>query len=79
MYITKLKSTFQEGKTWQKDSGKNVCGMYTPHTPLLYIAKRGLTVIYLFFLFLIQNIDCGYSLGEAVLTCTHIQCFEREY
>ena len=36
------------------------------------------TGVYLFFLFLLQNIDCGYSnrLAEAVLTCTHDQCFE---
>ena len=31
-----------------------------------------------FFLFLLQNIDCGYSL-EAVLTCTHYQCFQQKY
>ena len=34
------------------------------------------------FLFLLQNIDCGYSLDrlrEAVLTCTHNLCFEQKY
>ena len=31
----------------------------------------------LFFLFLTQNIDCGNTL-EAVLTCTHNQCFEQK-
>ena len=25
-----------------------------------------------------QNSDCGHTLGEAVLTCTHNQCFELE-
>ena len=38
-----------------------------PETPLLYrksgvYIKVGLTRVYLFFLFLLQNIDCGYSL-----------------
>ena len=27
------------------------------------------------FLIFAQNIDCGYLLGEAVLTCTHNLCF----
>ena len=30
-----------------------------PQTPLLYMGYAG---VYLFFLFLLQNIDCGYSL-----------------
>ena len=33
------------------------------------------------FLFLLLNIDCGYSLEvliEAVLTCTHNLCFEQK-
>ena len=30
--------------------------------PYLYIVKLGYTGVYLFFLFLLQNIDCGYSL-----------------
>ena len=35
----------------------------SPHTPLyFYIVKVGFTGVCLFFLFLIQNIDCGYSL-----------------
>ena len=29
--------------------------------PHFYIAKLGFTGVYLFFLFLLQNIDCGYS------------------
>ena len=32
-----------------------------PFEPHFYIAKRGYTGVYLF-LFLLQNIDCGYSL-----------------
>ena len=37
------------------------CNVYLlkPH---VYVIKLGKTGVYLFFLFLIQNIDCGYSL-----------------
>ena len=31
-------------------------------TPHFYIEKVGFTRVYIFFLFLLQNIDCGYSL-----------------
>ena len=46
-----------------------------------YIVKLGYAGVYLFSLFLLQNIDCGYSrsLDEAVLTCTHYLCFEQKY
>ena len=33
-----------------------------PLTPHFYIVKLGFTGVYFFFLFLLQNIDCGYSL-----------------
>ena len=33
-----------------------------PLKPNLYIEKLGFAGVYLFFLFLLQNIDCGYSL-----------------
>ena len=33
-----------------------------PHTPHIYIEKVGFTRVYIFFLFLLQNIDCGYLL-----------------
>ena len=33
-----------------------------PLTPHFYIEKVGFTRVYLFLLFLLQNIDCGYSL-----------------
>ena len=42
----------------------------------------GLQGYTLFFLFLLKNIDCGYSLEpprEAVLTSTHNLCFEQKY
>ena len=33
-----------------------------PLTPHFYIEKVGCTRVYIFFLFLLENIDCGYSL-----------------
>ena len=57
--------------------------MYIPLNPLLY-RKMRYAGVYLFFLFLLQNIHCGYSLepphlgGEAVLTCIHNLCFEQK-
>ena len=62
-----------------------------PLKPHFYIAKLGYAGAALFFLFLLQNINCGYSLEppsrggsnenrlcEAVLTCTHNLCFEQK-
>ena len=46
----------------QITSGKHVREMYTPLIPHFYIVKLGYAGAYLFFLFLLQNIDCGYSL-----------------
>ena len=43
-------------------SGKHIREMYTPLIPHYYIEKLGYAGVYLFFLFLLQNIDCGYSL-----------------
>ena len=37
------------------------CNKY-PLKPHFYIVKLGYAGVYLFFLFLLQNIDCGYSL-----------------
>ena len=37
------------------------CNEY-PLKPHFYIVKLGYAKVYLFFLFLLQNIDCGYSL-----------------
>ena len=41
------------------------CNVYPPE-PHFYIAKLGFAGVYLFFLFLLQNIDCGYSLEPNV-------------
>ena len=48
------------------------CNEY-PLTPHFCIVNPGFTGVYIFFLFVLQNIDC-----EAVLTCTHNQCFEQK-
>ena len=45
-----------------------------------YIEKLGYAGVYLFFLFLLQNKECGYSLEpprEAVLTCTSIYVLSK--
>ena len=36
--------------------------VYYPLTPHFYIVKLGFTGVYIISLFLLQNIDCGYSL-----------------
>ena len=41
---------------------KHVHAMITPLIPYFYMVKMGLTGVHLFFLCLIQDIDCGYSL-----------------
>ena len=53
---------------------------FYPLKPHFHIVKLGFTGVYIIFLFLLKNIDCGYSLeprlAEAVLTSTHNLCFE---
>ena len=39
------------------------CNVY-PLEPHFYITQPGYVGVYLFFLFLLQNIDCGYSLEQ---------------
>ena len=45
-----------------------------PLTPHFYIVKLGFTGVYIIFLFLLQNIGCGYSLEPR----THNLCFEQK-
>ena len=45
-----------------RTSGKRVLAINTPIKPHFYIVKLGFAGVYLFFLFLLQNIDCRYSL-----------------
>ena len=44
------------------------CNVYLLE-PHFYIAKLGYAGVYLFFLFLLQNIDCGYSLEPPRRDC----------
>ena len=52
---------------------------FDPLKPHFYIVKLGFTGVYIIFLISAQNIDCGYSFGEAVLTSTHNLCFVQKY
>ena len=61
---------------WHTDSGTS--GKHDPIDTHFYIENLVFAGIFLIFLFLLQNIDCGYSLEEAVLTCTHNVCFEQK-
>ena len=45
----------------KSSSGKHVSVMYYPLNPT-FIQQNGYAGVYLFFLFLLQNIECGYSL-----------------
>ena len=54
-------------------SGNHVHETYTPSNPHFYIVKVGYKGVYLFFLFLLQNIDYGYSL-EPPRTKVQISC-----
>ena len=49
-------------KIKSKDIRITCPGNIYPPIPHFYIAKLGYARVYLFFLFLLQNIDCGYSL-----------------
>ena len=51
---------------------------FDPLKPHFYIVKLGFTGVHIIFLFLLKNIDCGYSL-EPPLTSTHNLCFEQKY
>ena len=55
---------------------------FDPLKPHFYIVKLGFTGVYIIFLILLKNKDCGYSLNcitEAVLMSTHHLCFEQKY
>ena len=55
---------------------------FDPLKPHFYIVKLGFTGVYIIFLVLLKNIDCGYSLDrlvEMVLTSTYNLCFEQKY
>ena len=55
---------------------------FDPLKPQFYIVKLGFIGVNIIFIFLLKNIDCGYSLEspvEAVLTSTHNLRFEQKY
>ena len=59
-----------------------LCNVYLLE-PHFYVAKRGYAEVYLFFLFLLQNIDCGYLLelpprGGPYVYTQYI-CFREKY
>ena len=61
-----LKSVFllQDSISWKQKciiTKTCPCNVY-PFIPHFYIAELGYAGVYLFFLFLLQNIDCGYTL-----------------
>ena len=55
---------------------------FDPLKPLFYIVKLGFTGYTLFFLFLLKNIDCGYSLEPSRRGGSNEylkSCFEQKY
>ena len=53
-----------------------------PLKPHFYIVKLGFTGVYIIFLFLLKNIDCGYSLEPSHRGGSneyHNLCFEQKY
>ena len=50
---------------------------FDPLKPHFYIIKLGFTGVYIIFLFLLKNIDCGYPLEPPRVT--HNLCFEQKY
>ena len=48
--------------TFSKNTTSETSVQYISIKPHFYIEKLGFAGVYLFFLFLLQNIDCGYSL-----------------
>ena len=49
-----------------------------PLTPHFYIVKLGFTGVYFFLIFAPKH-RLWVLVTEAVLTCTHNQCFEQKY
>ena len=63
-------------------SRKNAYIILTPLKPHFYIVKLGFTGVYIIFLFLLKNIDCGYSLEPPRRGGSneyHNPCFEQKY
>ena len=52
-------------------SRKHAYIMMTPLKPHFYIVKLGFTGVYIIFIFLLKNIDCGYSLEPPRRGCSN--------
>ena len=52
--------------------GRHVREINTPLIPQFYIDKLGYAGVYLFFFFLLQNLDCGYSLEPPRRGCSNV-------
>ena len=61
IFCSKLASDSMKKMYFYVISGKHVRAVNTPLNPT-YVIKLGFLGVYLFFLILLQNIDCGYSL-----------------
>ena len=60
--VRQAKKIILAGATFERNIRKTCpCNVY-PLEPHFYIVKLGFAGLCLFFLFLLQNIDCGYSL-----------------
>ena len=68
--VTTIETTGLSYIPQSKDEIGSLCALISitspcnehPLTPHFYIEKVGFTRVYIFFLILLQNIDCGYSL-----------------
>ena len=63
----------------QADITRTCLYSFDPLKSHFYIEKLGFTGVYIIVLILLKNIDCGYSLAEAVLMSAHNLCFEKKY
>ena len=61
MWLITLDFIYDISSVWLASVATRPCNVH-PLTPHFYIVKLGFTGVYIFFLFLLQNIDCGYSL-----------------
>ena len=60
-------ATFRLARSWMRDIWYNIITKthlysFDPLKPHFYIVKLGFTGVYINFLFLLKNIDCGYTL-----------------
>ena len=61
-YILRIFWTIIVNPSYEGRITKTYLYNFDPLKPLFYTVKRGFTGVYIIFLFLLKNIDCGYSL-----------------